>query len=47
MLNSLSLWERVGERELRLAPTPATPLFPGPSPRGRREKELRILTTDE
>lgn len=23
-------------------PTPATPLFPGPSPRGRREKEISV-----
>jgi hypothetical protein len=42
MLDSLSLWERVGERELMLAPTQLLPSSPA-LPRGRREKELRII----
>ena len=38
--DSLSLWERIGERALRSSP--ATPLFPGPSPRGRREIPITL-----
>src|SRR6266849_1812436 len=35
--DSLSLWERGGVRALVSNPAHATPLFPSPSPKGRRE----------
>jgi hypothetical protein len=35
---SLSLWERVGERAYGVLVSSASPLFPSPSPKGRREK---------
>jgi hypothetical protein len=35
---SLSLWERVGERAYGIFVASASPLFPSPSPKGRREK---------
>jgi hypothetical protein len=38
MLNSLSLWERVGERDLKLAHTSYSPL---PRPFSQREKGER------
>src|SRR5258708_33299159 len=36
-IDSLSVWERVGERALVSNPAHAKPLLPSPSPTGRRE----------
>jgi hypothetical protein len=42
---SLSLWERVGERAYGFLLSSATPLFPSPSPKGRRER--RPMSNDK
>jgi len=41
--NSLSLWERVGERALKVAPIIS--YAPLPQPFSQREKEKRLTTT--
>jgi hypothetical protein len=45
LIDSLSPWERVGERALVSKAVRATSLFPGPSPRRRRETNNTLTVT--